>query len=126
MPDRISEERIVIVAPTGRDAEVLRLVLTHGGLEGTVCVSLRTAIEALDQGAGALLMTEEVLTRDAETLAQWVARQPAWSVLPILLLRSDLAQLDSAAGGGCFGAYGNVCLLERPLRSETLLSALDS
>jgi signal transduction histidine kinase/CheY-like chemotaxis protein len=125
MPDRISEDRIVIVAPTGRDAEVLRLVLTHGGLEGAVCVSLRAAIEALDQGAGALLMTEEVLTRDADLLAQWVARQPAWSDLPILLMRSDLAQLDSLTGGG-FGPYGNVCLLERPLRSETLLSALDS
>lgn len=126
MPDRASEERIVIVAPTGRDAEVLRLVLLHGGLEGVVYGGLKAAVEVLDGGAGALLLTEEVLSRDSEILAQWIARQPAWSDLPVLLMRSDLAQLDSLTAGGCFGTYGNVCLLERPLRTETLLSAIES
>ena len=126
MSDKGFEDRIVIVAPTGRDAEVLRLVLKHGGLGAAVCPDLKAAIHALDEGAGALLLTEEVLARDSDLLVKWVAGQPAWSDLSVLLLRSDLAQLDSADIGGCFGAYGNVCLLERPLRSETLLSALQA
>ena len=126
MPDRGLEERVVIVAPTGRDAEVLRLVLKHGGLGAAASPHLRAAIPALDEGAGALLLTEEVLVRDSDLLEEWIARQPAWSDLPVLLLRSDLAQLDSLDAGACFGAYGNVCLLERPLRSETLLSALQA
>src|ERR1051325_631393 len=126
MPDRVSEERIVILAPTARDAEALRLVLLHGSLEGVVCGDLKSAVEVLDGGAGALLLTEEVLSRDPEILVQWIARQPAWSDLPVLLMRSDLAQLDSLTAGGCFGTYGNVCLLERPLRTETLLSAIES
>ena len=126
MPNSAFEERIVIVAPTGRDAEVLRLVLQHGGLDAIACPDLGGAIQALDEGAGALLLTEEVLERDSDLLVQWIAHQPAWSDLPVLLLRSDLAQLDSVDAGGCFGKYGNVCLLERPLRSETLLSALQA
>jgi signal transduction histidine kinase/CheY-like chemotaxis protein len=126
MAGSASEDRVVIVAPTGRDAEVLCLLLVRGGLDATVCPDLQGAVSALDVGAGALLLTEEVLRRDACLLAQWIARQPAWSDLPVLLLRSDLAQLDSADVGGGFGVYGNVCLLERPLRSETLLSALEA
>jgi len=126
MADKVFEERIVIVAPIGRDAEVLRLLLMHGGLGATVCPDLRAASPTLDEGAGALLLTEEVLARNSDLLVQWIAGQPAWSDLPVLLLRSDLAQLDSVDGGGCFGPYGNVCLLERPLRSETLLSALQA
>jgi signal transduction histidine kinase len=126
MPDRGAEERIVIVAPTGRDAEVLRLVLTHGGLGAAVCSGIEEAVRVLDQGAGALLLTEEVLSRDAGRLVEWIARQPAWSDLPILLLRSDLASLQNGPTMSCFEPDGNVCLLERPLRTETLLSALHS
>ena len=126
MAGRASEDRVIIAAPTGRDAEDLCLLLVRGGLDATVCPDLQAAVPTLDMGAGALLLTEEVLRRDAGLLAQWIARQPAWSDLPVLLLRSDLAPLDSADVGGRFGVYGNVCLLERPLRSETLLSALEA
>jgi signal transduction histidine kinase/CheY-like chemotaxis protein len=126
MAGRASEDRVIIAAPTGRDAEDLCLLLVRGGLDATVCLDLQGAVSALDGGAGALLLTEEVLGRDACLLAEWIARQPAWSDLPVLLLRSDLAQLDSADVGSGFGVYGNVWLLERPLRSETLLSALEA
>jgi signal transduction histidine kinase/CheY-like chemotaxis protein len=120
------EIRILVCAPTGRDAEILCLLLAREGLAGEACGSLLAVVEALDAGgAGALILAEEALRRDAERLIGWIERQPAWSDLPILLLRSDLAHWHGAAGGA-FERLGNLSLLERPLRAETLNSAVRS
>ena len=56
-----------------------------------------------------------------------MATQPPWCDLPIIVLRSDLAQFDDLASAAeAFEQLGNVSLLERPLRSETLISAVQS
>lgn len=129
MANEAGEQPVLIVAPTGRDSEVLRLVLVREGIPAAVCGSLAATVEALDgAGAGALVLAEEALSREAAQLTDWMARQPAWSDLPIILLRSDLAQFqgNAAAAAGAFERLGNVALLERPLRAETLISAVRS
>jgi signal transduction histidine kinase/CheY-like chemotaxis protein len=124
-----SEERILILAPTGRDCEVLRLVLGRAGLAAIACADLDIVVAELDGpiDVGVLVLAEEALSVRAERLAAWVARQPPWSDLPILVLRSDLAQWDTGASAArTFEQLGNISLLERPLRAETLISAVRS
>ncbi|HJU20148.1 MAG TPA: ATP-binding protein [Stellaceae bacterium] len=129
MPTDRAQARILILAPTGCDEEILRLVLARERLVGEACDSLAGVVEGLaDGGAGALILAEEALRHGAEVLTGWIERQPAWSDLPILLLRSDLAPWHGEAGaaGRAFERLGNISLLERPLRAETLISAVRS
>lgn len=124
-----NRDRILILAPTGRDSEVLRLVLAREGLDGQVCQAIADIVGELDGpvAAGALLLAEEALRGGAERLIEWVERQPPWCDLPIVILRSDLAQWqDPSAAANGFSRLGNVALLERPLRAETLISAIRS
>ena len=44
----LSEERILILAPTGRDSEVLRLVLGRVGLTVAVCDTIDAVVAELE------------------------------------------------------------------------------
>jgi signal transduction histidine kinase len=124
-----SEERVLILAPTGRDGEVLRLLLGRAGLAAELCGSLAAVVSELEApvGTGVLVLAEEGLSIGAERLVARIAQQPAWGDLPIIVLRSDLAQLDGLTSASrAFEQLGNVSLLERPLPAETLISAVRS
>ena len=107
----------------------MRLVLGRAGLAVQVCDSIDAVVAELQAptGTGTLVLSEEALSAGAERLALWVARQPPWCDLPIIVLRSDLAQFDNiTTAAQAFARLGNVSLLERPLRAETLISAVHS
>ena len=92
-----------------------------------VCADLAQLVQLAAHGAGAALLTEEVLTGDEDesVLLRWVAAQPPWSDLPFVVLaaaRSDLAQGDRTPAW--LDRIGNVVLLERPLGAGALASAL--
>jgi signal transduction histidine kinase len=128
-PSGSSDERILILAPTGRDGEVLRLVLGRAGRAADICDGIDAVVAELagPAGTGALVLAEEALSAGAERLAAWVATQPPWGDLPVIVLRSDVARWDNIAGAAAaFEQLGNVSLLERPLRAETLISAVQS
>src|SRR4051812_42247823 len=128
-PTSGSEERILILAPTGRDGEVLRLVLGRAGLAADICDRIDGVVAELDRqaGTGSLVLAEEALNTGAKRLFAWIAAQPPWCDLPLVVLRSDLARWDNVASAArAFERLGNVSLLERPLRSETLISAVQS
>ena len=59
----LSEERILILAPTGRDSEVLRLVLGRVGLTVAVCDTIDAVVAELEGpiGTGTLVLAEEAL-----------------------------------------------------------------
>ena len=127
--DGPDDERILILAPTGRDGEVLRLVLGRAGLAAAICDSIDAVVAELElpTGTGALVLAEEALSAGAQRLVAWIAGQPPWCDLPVLVLRSDLAHWDDVASAArAFEQLGNVSLLERPLRAETLISAAQS
>src|SRR5882724_5640078 len=86
------EKRVLLVAPTRRDADVTQSLLTQVGLTSVVCENVRRLNEELSTGAAALLLTEDVISGpDVDELLAALDRQPPWSDLPIvLLLRSGV------------------------------------
>ena len=117
--------RILIVAPVGRDAPAITELLESHGHRTRVCSGLAEAALQLEQGAGALLLTEDSLEREqvAELLPR-LDQQPAWSELPVIILATagerSLERLDRIAA-----AAGGITLLERPLGAATLLRSIE-
>ncbi|MYM25736.1 response regulator [Duganella sp. FT135W] len=117
------ESRILIYAPTGQDAPLAAKVLSTAAIESHVCATLPELAEELERGAGAVLTVEEALAPGGFQLLQsCVARQPDWSDLPIILLTGSGA--DSPRVRQAVLGLGNVALLERPVRTLTLITAL--
>jgi len=119
------ERRIVICAPTGQDAALTSRVFQSVSIGSIVCRDTGELLEQLKRGAGALLLVEEVISgAGIRPLAEYVASQPTWSDIPILLLtRSGADSLDVRRA---VDHLGNVTLLERPVRTMALISAARS
>lgn len=120
------EERILILAPRGRDAQVIEQVLTRSGTRCTVCADYAALWQQLDVAAAALIVEEALHGVDLEPLAGKLAQQASWSDFPFVFLMSPT---DGKMGKGVnktIQALGNVILLERPINAETLRTAAAS
>jgi signal transduction histidine kinase len=118
------EERILILTPTGRDAELVATSLRQADLSAHVCSDWNSLEREITRGAAAILISEEALDPlGARRLQLLLQAQPAWSDLPIMLLIGRSA--DSQAIHAAARAIGNVTLLERPMRVAALLSATE-
>ncbi|TFW17737.1 hybrid sensor histidine kinase/response regulator [Duganella callida] len=116
------ETRILIYAPTGQDAPLAARVLATAAIDSHVCRSPAELAQELERGVGAVLTVEEALPAGYRVLQACVARQPDWSDLPIMLLAHRGA--DSAMVRQAVAGLGNMSLLERPVRTLTLITAL--
>lgn len=116
------EQRIVLFAPVGKDARLVTQVLGRAHLACHVCATQVDIVPELERGAAALFVIEEAFNAPfLYQLTDFLAAQPAWSDLPVLVLSKE--GLDSPGIRRVFEQVGNVTLLERPVRSATLLSA---
>jgi signal transduction histidine kinase/ActR/RegA family two-component response regulator len=117
--------RVLLRPATSRDAVMSTAVLARAGIATEVCPTLDELVREIDRGAGALLVSEEMLSGDgAEALARAVSAQPPWSDLPVLILARQGA--DSRAIASAMEGMANVTVLERPIRVASLVSALRS
>ncbi|OFA02140.1 blue-light-activated protein [Duganella phyllosphaerae] len=124
--DHTIEERILILAPHGRDAEVIHQVLLRDGFSGGAVANVEALVTGLQQGAGACVIAEEAL-RDSSVkqLLAWLGTQEPWSDFPFVVLVARGGGHTQAARS-TFDQLGNIILLERPLNAETLRSAAAS
>lgn len=113
---------ILVLAPDGRDAEVIGSVLADIGLGTQPCADLPELCRSLGDDVGALLLSEGVLT-DIDPLSAWLEAQPRWSDLPIVILTSRRSRQAGRGRQAFFQSLGNVTLLDRPLHREVLQSA---
>src|SRR5262245_15302064 len=120
------EERVLILAPAGRDAAAIADLLNDQGFAANdFGEAVKTWGQMLDN-AGVLLLTEEALELpEAADLIERLQSQPSWSELPLIILTHGgeprvATVLDLAATSA-----GAVTLLERPLSCATLLRSVE-
>jgi signal transduction histidine kinase/ActR/RegA family two-component response regulator len=122
------ELRVLIHAPRGRDASVVQTVLSGQGIEAVVCATEQDLLAALDEGAAAVILTEEALPQlmSAGGLQDWLNAQPPWSDFPFVVLATKREGRRAEKDFRSLHTLGNLVLLERPLNAETLASAAES
>ena len=119
------DERVIIIAPVGQDAEAMAALLNAEGFETQICHGCDEYSRQITDSAGALLLTEEALEPPQGSLLLDVLKaQPPWSELPLIILTSGgesrrAGLLDLAAA-----AAGTVTLLERPISTLTLIRSV--
>ena len=118
----ISSLRLLLLPPTTRDADLSRAILAEAGLTAHVCASLPELCDELAKDAGAILLTDAALQDDPQCLVEALHGQPAWSDIPVILLSPLGANSPSAVWA--MEAFGNVTVLDQPIRVMTLVSAL--
>ena len=121
--------RILVSAPYGSDAPSLERVLTGQGYDVTICPALHDIALAIGDHVGVVLLTEEALSGDLGPLQLALKRQPSWSDIPFVLLagrQAGRAASSEAIRRRLPDDALNVVLLERPLSSESLFSAIAS
>ncbi len=127
MPE--ANEPVLILAPTGRDAVLISDALLRAGLPAEICSDLEGFIQRLHRGAAAGVVAEEAL-RGASSgpatplLLKALGEQPAWSDIPLILMTTRSGSGPAVARLLDRGA--NITLLERPVRMQTLASAVGS
>ena len=121
--DHDLERRVLVLAPCRRDAEVTLSLFDKAGLIGTVCEDLPELLAQIERGAGAVLLTEEVLALpEIDSLVELFNRQPDWSDLAVILLMHG--GVLSSAATKIVQSLGNVTLLERPSPMRSVISAV--
>lgn len=118
---------ILILAPTGSDAHHTAEFLKRAGLGSLICRDIADLCQKIELGCGAVLLAEEAIaTPSVFMLLDCFSRQPSWSDIPIVLITSggenNQARLRRLK---VFGPAGNVMLIERPFRPDTLISAVE-
>lgn len=123
------DERVLILAPTGRDASLTGKYLDEASITVVACASMEELCAGAETGAGAALISEEALTPPAlQCLVESLSQQPAWSDFPLVILTSGGAGAIPTNLGALklLGEVGNMTLIERPTRVITLVSSIQS
>ncbi|HEU4593671.1 MAG TPA: ATP-binding protein [Pyrinomonadaceae bacterium] len=119
--------RVLLLAPTGRDAALIAKVLGEAGVAAEPCDGIEELCRRLAEGAGAALITEEALTPFAlRRLVDVLREQPPWSDFPLVVLTGGEGVQTNPGALKPLWEIGNVSLIERPTRIITLVSALQA
>jgi signal transduction histidine kinase/ActR/RegA family two-component response regulator len=115
-------KRFLVVAPAGRDAQVIQQLLESAGLEAVIDSDGELLLSALPEGlAAGAVVTDDALNRiDRNRFIQAIADQPPWSDFPFLLL---VRRGGEREGPKEVEAKMNATILERPLHPASLISA---
>lgn len=122
------EKRIVLLAPIGRDAVLLASGLSALEVERTIAEDPKALLTKLSEGAGCAIVAEEALTPTVvEALRNWMAEQPTWSDFPLIVLTfTGTVTREGQRKADVFQSLGNVTLIERPVRPDTMRSSARS
>ncbi len=123
MTDKVDGLSVLLVAPSGRDGELICNLLAGHNISCLVFPNSREARKGMETGVGVVIIAEEALPQPEIDL--WVAlvrEQPSWSDLFFILLtipgeRSRKRMLAQQP-------LGKMELLERPIRPETFIGTV--
>ena len=116
-------ETVLVWAPRGRDGVLAMQLLARHGIHAVACTGLADLIARHSEIGCALIATETLTLHVREELSRALAAQPPWSDFPMVLLAPHgVDRADEALAA--VQMLGNVSLLERPVHSGTLITAV--
>ena len=118
--------RALILAPVGRDADLLAQTLGALDVESAIAPDIDALVIEVSLGVGAAIIADEAISPErVRELTSWLSTQPPWSDPPFIILtpggRSHFYTHERAQQ---FSALGNFTLIERPMRPEIIQSAV--
>jgi signal transduction histidine kinase len=118
--------RVLVLASIGRDGSLLCQTLARAGIDACLCDAPGQVSRQLVEGAAAVVLTSEALGDEGvNVIGGAVHKQPSWSDLPILILTPGGELTERIKGNlKVFEPLGNTTLLERPVRTTTLISVV--
>lgn len=123
---RTNPEHVLVHAPLGRDAAMVCQFLQNAGVSTIRCSTVEDVCAQIEEYTGAVFISDESLTAaNISALVDVLNTQPPWSDLPVIVTTSGgEATLASRRRLDLLAPLGNFSLLERPLRTVTLVSAV--
>jgi len=111
--------RVLVLAPRGRDAELIRVMLAQSGVVVETFTSAEALAVALDEEAGCAIATLEALDDSLDgALGRVLRDQPPWSDVPMIVL-AQARETHSVPL-----ELGNITVLERPIAPNTLVATV--
>ncbi len=118
----VDEQRVLILAPVGRDGPLTARFFTGEGLTPYICASLNELCSEIERGAAAAVVTSEALEGSSLNQLQTVLkRQQPWSDIPLVVLSGGVS---CERIGDLSLRFNTVTILERPMNPASLLSAV--
>ncbi len=123
MPEReIREQRVLVLAPTGRDGTLACQLLASMDVPSLACADAEELFREIAEGAGAVILADEALHPEVTArLLEVLRAQPPWSDLPLIVFTRGGESSERAIESL---VPGNATILERPVRLSTLVSAI--
>jgi signal transduction histidine kinase/CheY-like chemotaxis protein len=119
------DQRVLILAPSGRDAALLRDALIRAGALVHICTGSAELGLEFRNGAGAIVLTEEALDRASmDEVRCAINTQATWSDVPVIVLMSNRTPNEERVVVEGLQILGNVTVLVRPVGSTVLLNAV--
>lgn len=117
------ELRVLLVAPTQRDAEVTQSLLQRAALTCIVCHGLAPLLEELKGGVGTIVLTDRALfDPKLDAVLTWLDEQPKWSDVPVVLLTQ--VHPTASIASRVLERFRNLTVLDRPTSPRTMVSAV--
>ncbi len=114
-------ERVLVLVRGARDAELTAELLREAGVVSSLCSSVADLCAKMEEGGAAGLVAEELLTPEARArLTETLRRQPAWSDFPLIVFSGGKRDGDDMQG------LGNVTILDRPMRTRSMLASVEA
>ena len=124
-PKEVRDEIVLVLTPTGRDASLTCTFLERSGVKCKACDDFAELIREIQLGAGSAAIAQEALTSEnIEQLASLLREQPTWSDFPLMILTARASHTKQYLTDDLLEKLGNVTLVERPMRLQTMISAV--
>ncbi len=119
-----SEARVLVLPLTSADGLAIARLLGTVAIDCVVFNQIEDLCEAVRAGAGSIIISEEAVLAHSSQLLTCLSGQPLWSELPVIILSKP--GRESSLLTEIMPRLGNVSMVERPMRTSTLLSLVKS
>lgn len=122
------DERLLILAPLGRDADLIAELAATQGMSAKVCPCAQEFCREFRKGVGVAILTEEAFyLPEKDAIFNEVPHQPDWSDVPWIVFVSK-ADADSRLRKTIelMRPLRNVSVIERPVRPSVTASVFEA